>query len=544
VVLAAEQANSEETADAAGWLLPAAAAAPSPRADQLSRVAWGIVALGVALRLIRYLANRSLWLDESFLAESLLTYSFKQLATEPLANWQAAPVGFLWLEKLAVVLLGTCEYALRLVPLIAGVISVPLFRALALRCLPAVGALVALTLFATVEPLVYYSSEVKQYGIDVTMTLAVALAASYVSERHEGHWRVTTLALVGALALFLSHPAVFILPAVLVDFFAAAYRADPKKRAAFVALAAFWLVLFALDYGLILRPLTKHEGLHAYWAAAYMPRDWTAVPWLGRVIEGVFTDYGTMWMPLADVAMLAAAGGVIWLIFQDRRVLTLLVLPIAFALAAAMLNRFPFSGRLILFTVPLAILLIAAGVQGLLNALKPGHWFIGVAVVLWLVGPTVGRAVYFAIRPPGREEIKPVVAYVRDHRQPGDVIYTLNLTQVPFRYYRDGFGVGPGRFGLGDMRWVVGGRIDTTEANFAKEFEPLRGTPRLWVLLTHFGGPPDEGVVVPAVLDRMGRKLDEFSARGARVLLYDLSESGATPATSPATTASGGSPPR
>jgi hypothetical protein len=164
---------------------------------------------------------------------------------------------------------------------------------------------------------------------------------------------------------------------------------------------------------------------------------------------------------------------------------------------------------------------------------------------LWLVAPTVGRAAYFAIRPPGREEIRPVLAYVRDHRQPNDVLYTLNLTQVPFRYYLDGFGVGPDRFGLRDMRSVVGGRIDTTEANFVKEFESLRGTPRLWIVLTHFGGPPDEGLVIPAVLGRMGRKLDEFSAHGARVLLYDLSESGApTPATSPATTAPGGSPPR
>ena len=132
---------------------------------------------------------------------------------------------------------------------------------------------------------------------------------------------------------------------------------------------------------------------------------------------------------------------------------------------------------------------------------------------------------------------------MRDHRQAGDVIYTLNLTQVPFHYYRDGFGVGPDRFGLRDMRWVIGDRVETTEVNFASQFEPLRGTPRLWILMTHFGGPPDESVVIPTVLDRMGRKLDEFSARGARVLLYDLSAESATPATSPATAAPGGSPP-
>ena len=70
---------------------------------RMVRLTWWLVAAGVVLRLVRYAANRSLWLDEAFLAESTLTYGFRQLAGEPLLHWQAAPVGFLYLEKLPVV---------------------------------------------------------------------------------------------------------------------------------------------------------------------------------------------------------------------------------------------------------------------------------------------------------------------------------------------------------------------------------------------------------------------------------------------------------
>ena len=93
--------------------------------------------------MLRYAANRSLWLDEAYLTESILTYSARQLATTDFLHWQAAPVGFLLLEKLAVTLLGTGEHALRLVPLLAGVASVPLFYLVVRRSLPAAGGLVA-----------------------------------------------------------------------------------------------------------------------------------------------------------------------------------------------------------------------------------------------------------------------------------------------------------------------------------------------------------------------------------------------------------------
>jgi hypothetical protein len=484
-----------------------------PRAVQL---AWALAAVGVSLRIIRYAANRSLWLDEAFLAESVLTCTVRQLLTEPLLHWQAAPVGFLFLEKLAVNLLGTSEYALRLVPLIAGITSVPLFAAVARRLLPPAGGLAALALFACLEPLVYYSAEVKQYAVDVACALGIVFCTLRVLEVPRNFGRLVALGALGAAAIFLSHASMFVLAAMA----ALAVRLAP--------LGIVWLSLFAVNYLLFLRTLTRHSGLSSYWAGGYMPWDASALPWLARTLYSVYTDYGSMWLPLPFVAIGATALGAAWMWRENRRALSVCTLPILLTLAAAMLHRYPFSGRLILFLVPLVILLIGAGVQAVLDLRMRAQRVIAGALIAVILGPSVGLALYYVARPGRREEIKAVLAHVREHRQPGDVLYVWNHSRVPFRYYRDRFGIGPDRFEMTQMQCIPGNPVNPTESAYAEEFGQLRGRGRVWVLLTHWAalGGPDERAVILPVLDRMGTRLETHEAKGAMVILYDLAPAG------------------
>ena len=72
-----------------------------------------LVLLGAVLRIYQYAADRSLWLDEAALAHNIIQRGFGQLVA-PLDYAQIAPLGFLWLEKCAVVLFGSSEYAFEL----------------------------------------------------------------------------------------------------------------------------------------------------------------------------------------------------------------------------------------------------------------------------------------------------------------------------------------------------------------------------------------------------------------------------------------------
>ena len=70
---------------------------------------WGIILIGIVLRLRQYLLNRSLWADEASLAMNLVTRNFGEL-TQLLDYHQAAPIGFLFIEKLSIIgSSGVCE---------------------------------------------------------------------------------------------------------------------------------------------------------------------------------------------------------------------------------------------------------------------------------------------------------------------------------------------------------------------------------------------------------------------------------------------------
>ena len=55
-----------------------------------NRLPWIIILIGVALRLGLYLANNSLWLDESFIALNIVNKSFPELL-KPLDYKQLLP---------------------------------------------------------------------------------------------------------------------------------------------------------------------------------------------------------------------------------------------------------------------------------------------------------------------------------------------------------------------------------------------------------------------------------------------------------------------
>src|SRR6185295_12378688 len=90
------------------------------RATRAVRAVTAVVLVGAALRLIAYLAARSLWLDEAMLANNIVGRTFGALLG-PLAEAQSAPWLFLFGERAATVLAGPNELALRLLPLAAGI---------------------------------------------------------------------------------------------------------------------------------------------------------------------------------------------------------------------------------------------------------------------------------------------------------------------------------------------------------------------------------------------------------------------------------------
>src|SRR5262245_49451233 len=82
--------------------------------------------IGAGLRLWQYLARTSLWIDEIALVENVLHRTLRQLVSQPLYLDQLAPPLFLAGLKGTAAAFGDGELALRLLPQLAALASVPL----------------------------------------------------------------------------------------------------------------------------------------------------------------------------------------------------------------------------------------------------------------------------------------------------------------------------------------------------------------------------------------------------------------------------------
>jgi uncharacterized membrane protein len=120
------------------------------------------------------LTGRSLWLDEAMLALNIVNRSFFELF-KPLDYDQGAPIGFLMAEKVFNVLFGRNENALRLFPLILGLLSLWLFYLVLKHFVHGTNLVIALALFAFNPHINYSSSDVKQYTLVLFVIITLLL---------------------------------------------------------------------------------------------------------------------------------------------------------------------------------------------------------------------------------------------------------------------------------------------------------------------------------------------------------------------------------
>ena len=155
---------------------------------------------------------------------------------------------------------------------------------------------------------------------------------------------VVTL-LIGALGVFFSHAAVFVLAgaasAMLLSELFAKDRSQLHKP---IIASALWAAVFAGNYWVFLRSFGKNQYLFDYWnvRGAFFrlpPRSINPMDWVDYAFAYVRTFLTTMENPvsltLTGLAATCCVLGFIWLWQHERRILLLLVGPIAFFRASA-----------------------------------------------------------------------------------------------------------------------------------------------------------------------------------------------------------------
>jgi hypothetical protein len=361
--------RSAETAreDAPGTL----AIAPGIPNKRLHQLAVGLIALGVVCRLLRYALRFPYWGDEAFLCVNFLDRGYVGL-TQQLECFQVAPLLFLWGELTAMRLLGSSEWAMRLLPLLAGLASLGLFWRLARMSLDLRGAVLAIGILAVARWPVTMCTSVKPYSLDLFFSLSLQVSAFHYLQRPD---RVAWLALLTFLvpiALLSSYPAAFVAGSVSLVLLPVVWR---NGRFAWTWFLAFNLLMagtFLGAYLLVgLNQLDANDSsvqryMQDYWRHGFPPGDfWPFVAWLARINAGRLMAY-----PIGDarggstVTLLLFLVGACVLVGRRRwALLGMCLLPFALNFFAAALHRYPYGGccRLSQHLAPAICILAATG---------------------------------------------------------------------------------------------------------------------------------------------------------------------------------------
>jgi hypothetical protein len=483
-----------------------------------------IMAAGVILRLRQYLTGRSLWVDEAMLALNIVNRNFIGLF-KPLDYDQGAPIGFLLIEKFFNILLGRNEYVLRLFPLILGLLSLWVFYLLLKRFTSGPGLVISLALFAFNPRLIYYSSEVKQYIADVFVTISLLLVVTQFFE-NPSRKKLGILAFAGFLALWFSHPSVFLLAGIGVTLlFSQFQKRDFANTGLVIGMGVFWLLNVGFLYSLTFGDLQNNSYMREYWQGAFAPMPpWSNWGWYWDNFQANVNSHLAISFAPGLVLFLMLTGWIV-LFQQKRQSASMIAWMLFFTLFASSLGLYPSLERMVLFLTPAGILLIDMAL-GFIHKKLHGYLMLSVLITaiisVYLFYGAIPRTFEQFVSPTYFEHIRPAMGVLQDTWQDGDMMYISNGAIPAFEYYAP-------MYKLENIPYVAGSREDYgSQDEMLKRLEPLKGQKRVWVLFSHVyeKGDFNEKNFLIDYLKKNGDKKREFREPGTSVILYlfDLSQ--------------------
>jgi len=478
-----------------------------------------VLCFGILLRIWQYLANRSLWLDEAMVALNIIDRPYAMLL-QPLDYNQAAPLGFLLAEKVFVEVFGTSEFALRLLPLLFGIASLVMFWEMVRNYLDKRVWAVAILLFAVSDALLYYSSEVKQYSGDVAAAVFLYVVSLRLESKRLTGFRILVYGCLGGVAVWLSHPAVFIMAGLGSLLLITSVREkDWARLFRLLIVFLFWVTSFAVLYFLSLEKVAGNEFLLRIWDQSFAPLPPTSLAdfgWYGTTF--IEFSKNPLGQPLPAIASIILALGCVHMFLGKRGKFFQLISPLPFLLIASALHKYPVTGRFLLFLLPTAFIFITAGFDLIVSkANRPSLLLGAIAAGMLIVYPVV-HANYHIIKPRMSEELKPVLDHVQKKWSKGDELYLFWSAEPAFCYYAD-------KFGLENAKMTKGMACADSWVEYFKDFDRLIGKKRIWLIFsrTWMGEDDNEKDQLIEYLNLLGKRVDSFEAYNAFTYLYDFS---------------------
>lgn len=399
------------------------------------------IACGVVLRTRALLFNAPFYQDEASLAQNIEDRPLLQLF-RPLDGDQAAPPGFLVLQKLAHALFGSTEIAYRLLPFVSSLIVLWLTWLLARRLLDRWGATAACAIVSLSWPMVYFSTDNKQYETEAL----VACALLFLWTRFDAtpgpiaHASVLSCVVSYILAPWFSYSAPFVIAAIETSLLVR-HLGERSGRFLVRRLPIYLCVIASCGvlYFVLIRETQKDSFLQSFWADAYAPfpvRSYKDVLWFMSNFYRMFLH--PIGFPDQGVAPLLFLVGcaVLWRKCNWK----FWALPgiLLWVLLASSLKQYPFGDRLLLFAVVPMALTIGLGVSSVASWAweKTAGPASVIALCALLLVPISLAAASHLVRPTTMQDFRAAFSYINEHRQPDDEIVTQHEFYGVIEWYR------------------------------------------------------------------------------------------------------------
>lgn len=424
-------------------------------------IATSIAVLGGGMLLYWLAVARPLWVDEEMLALNVRDRTFGQLAGRLWLD-QSAPFGWLVLERLLMLALGTSERAVRLLPVLFGIGTLATAVWIGRRWMTPFGAAILVSMCAFGEWIVFFTLELKHYSADTFWALLLpALAASSLEDANGPNRSTRAIAawwLVAAVGVWFGNGAVFVAPACAAALVIVSWRRDGWRCALWSTVpGVLWFASFAADYVVVLRHALTNPFLKEYWAFAFPPVSDGVVATL-RWIVGSLEPFAMKpaGSESAFLFWIACATGIgVAMARRQMLGLTFATVPLS-ALVLALFHVVPIFERLTLWVVPslsVAVGLCADAAVGLANRRHRRRFIaFGAGVLAGITALIVAGGVVWR----GAEALahKPLSNYGLDDR---------SSIRLLLATHRRGDAIATTHFGLAALWWYGGFSISDIE---------------------------------------------------------------------------------
>lgn len=400
-----------------------------------------VILSGIGVSIYMNTVGRSLWLDEAYLVSSLKNRSLLRLTASPLDYIQSAPIIYLYIVKILMMVFGDSEGVLRLFSIISYGAAIVLTYYVSKKLFRCKYPVLCAAFVANIDFLLRYSNVLKPYVSECVWVLLVFIVYYLYEEK-----RITWYAMAVCYMVFIwaANPVCFFIGGVLTcEFVTGIFQKEGKRVIHSIVSGVGILTSFVVYYFYWLRSAATDDFMQNYWLNdrfPLFPINGENLKTAWKLIRRLFGSCHDELRFLLAALVLGALLAGIW---KKNKYCVVAAIGFALSLVASSLYMFPIADRLWCFSFPLFAVLAFYFIDMMLvqNGSRRGELF-ALFLMILLIWTNSGILTYRNAEEVywKGNEANPLIAYVQETIQEGEKVYVF-YNSIPVVTYKNGYGV-------------------------------------------------------------------------------------------------------